>query len=73
MATYDQIDDAETHITSAKEALLRRRSWAHTCNVPGSLWMWTKVFPEYGMVMGNTEQAYKMQRHYDDLHDVVEP
>lgn len=52
----------------SEEAFLRERGWKHTCNTPGSFWLWEKMLPDGRMILAARGQAIDMQRWLDSEH-----
>lgn len=38
----NEIRDMEQNVLYRKEAFLRKYGWEHSCNFPGSYWLWVK-------------------------------
>jgi hypothetical protein len=48
MVMLREIAEAEEKREDLEEAYLRERGWQQTCETPGSLWVWTKIYPMAG-------------------------
>ena len=57
MATLRQIAEAQSHAEDLEDAYLRERGWEHTCNTPGSLWVWSKTLPDGRVILTSKTQA----------------
>ena len=57
----DTIFRAEEQAERIKAEYLRERGWVHTCDLPGSVWLWTKALPDKGTVYLNMDQALHME------------
>lgn len=41
---HNQIEEAEQRVQDLQTHYLRRFGWEHTCNTPGSFWLWRRDF-----------------------------
>lgn len=56
----DTIFRAEEQLERIKSEYLREHGWVHTCELPGSVWLWAKVLPDKGTVYLDLDQALHM-------------
>src|SRR5688572_10782044 len=73
MTTLQQIADAQSQAEELEDAYLRERGWQHTCDTPGSLWVWSKTLPDGRVILTSKTQALAfasvMERGYSDASD----
>jgi len=57
MTTLRQIAEAQSQTEELEDAYLRERGWQHTCDTPGSLWVWSKTLPDGRVILTSKTQA----------------
>lgn len=62
--TRNTVTSAMRQATDAREDYLRARGWKHTCETPGSYWLWEKRIDERTFLM-NEEAAFSIQARID--------
>lgn len=68
-SSYKRIEDIEAlqqKLSEATEQYLRSRGWHHTCQTPGSLWLWEKYLDGF-MYRVPSDLALSMQSNVDML------
>jgi hypothetical protein len=48
-----------------EEAHLRKKGWSHTCDVPGSFWLWSKVLKTGRTILVDRSLALRIQSTID--------
>lgn len=59
--SYQAIRKAEWELEDAQREYLKRHGWTSTCGVPGSFWVWVKVYAGERLMAG-TSLAVSMQK-----------
>lgn len=60
----EEIESTEDRATNLREKYLRKSGWEHTCQTPGSYWMWTKDIGGK-LYVCTTKDAFDFQKHID--------
>jgi hypothetical protein len=59
-----EVEKKDAELSSAQEAYLRACGWAHTCDAPGSVWLWARPY-QGRVLLVPREFAVHMQDHID--------
>lgn len=60
MINTRKIDDMQDDLNSAKQRFLRQQGWEEICNLPGSVWYWTKDIKGKTYALG-LDDAYAIE------------
>jgi hypothetical protein len=64
MGRYNELQRREERLEHSRNDYLRARGWVSTCDTPGSIWLWTRVY--HGRILAvQTSTAVLMQGHID--------
>ena len=72
MVTRNDIHDMECTLESATFDYLRNMGWKHTCNTPGSYWLWEKKLGDGRIILVSADYALNMQDRMDFLDTQAE-
>ena len=64
MTTLRQIAEAQSQTEDLEDAYLRERGWQHTCDTPGSLWVWSKTLPDGRVILTSKTEALGFCQRY---------
>lgn len=60
LITGEHIREAECRVEHLKDRYLQERGWKHTCDCPGSIWLWVKEI-DGTRWSGNTDTAFYIE------------
>lgn len=63
---YEDLLDMETEYDEACNSYLRDNGWKHTCDTPGSVWLWQKLI-DGRLFAVHRDAATQMQDYLDHL------
>lgn len=64
MIRIEEIAESKQEHELLREKYLRQHKWDHVCNVPGSLWLWSKELPDGRVALVSESNAIDMQENW---------